>query len=136
MSSPRPKAETGPRPDRLAVGEMALKSCPAPGCPELVEHGYCSEHQGFGYQRGPDAADRQAIYNSRRWKALRRQVQKSDPWCAVIGCQNLATQLDHIVPLRTVLANGLDPYDRANVQPLCAKHPGEKTRTEQYGFKA
>ncbi len=113
-----------------------MKACPAPGCDKLVSKGYCPDHTSYGYQRGPGAGTRQAIYNSRRWKALARQVKREQPWCNVPGCHTLTQQVDHIIPLRVMLEQGLDPYARQAVQGLCLKHHGEKTRQEQYGFKA
>ncbi len=112
------------------------KACPAPGCPELVVRGYCPDHKNMGYQRDDAAKDRAKVYASPRWRGLRRRIMREQPWCAVIGCNNLATDLDHIMPLRVILETGGDPYARVGLQPLCAKHHGEKTRQEQYGFKA
>lgn len=72
------------------------------------------------------------VYNSKRWKGLRQTVRKEQPHCAVPGCMQLWTDLDHITPLSV---NDENPYDRQNVQGLCRKHHSEKTRKEVYGFK-
>jgi len=112
------------------------KACPAPGCDKLVSRGYCPDHKQLGYQRDDAAKVRAKVYADRRWKALCRQVRREQPWCNVPGCNQLTNQVDHIVTLRTILANGGDPYRRDGVQGLCAFHHGQKTRAEQYGYKA
>lgn len=103
-----------------------------PSCPNLVQGGYCDDHKNMGYQRDVGSRERAKVYASIRWRGLRRTVLKEQPWCNVLGCNNPATDVDHIQGL----AQGGAPYDRANLQALCAKHHGEKTRQEQYGFKA
>ncbi len=109
-----------------------LKNCGAPACPNLVAGGYCDDHRNMGYQRDVGSRERAKVYASIRWRGLRRQVLREQPWCATLGCNNLATDVDHIQPL----AQAGEPYDRANLQALCARCHGLKTRQENYGFKA
>lgn len=87
------------------------------------------------YHSTDEARTRKGIYNSRRWRGLRRTVLRARPWCEATDCHNLATDLDHIVPLRVILANGADPFDLANVQPLCKRHHSEKTAREVFSRK-
>jgi 5-methylcytosine-specific restriction endonuclease McrA len=58
---------------------------------------------------------------------------RSEAWCRVPDCPNLATDIDHVVPLRVIIANGGDPFDLTNVQPLCRRHHSEKTAREVFG---
>lgn len=57
---------------------------------------------------------------------LAKRVRREQPWCAVSGCPNLTEQADHIVPLRTLLDGGGDPYDRSNIEGLCRPCHGRK----------
>lgn len=50
--------------------------------------------------------------------------------CAVPGCPQLATELDHVVP---VSQGGTD--DRANVQGLCTDHHRDKTQGESHATR-
>jgi len=112
-----------------------LHVCADPECPELCEPGepYCAEH-------ALDAADvRQAsdrkikarstwrwVYKDPRWQGLRRQVRLEQPFCIVAGCQELTHDIDHVVALQ----DGGAPFDRDNVQGMCAKDHARKTREE------
>ena len=63
------------------------------------------------------------VYKSQRWVDLRARVLKEDPVCAVPGCQERSTSVDHIVSL----GNGGNPFDRSNLRGMCyphhSKHP-------------
>lgn len=107
-------------------------SCPAPGCPELTFGGRCPKHRAEAerpYRQTPEAKARKKIYNSRRGAGVRRTVLSATPWCAVEGCQELATEVDHVLSL----ADGGDPWSAANLQALCHRHHAEKTARETFG---
>ena len=72
------------------------------------------------------------VYADPRWKMLKAQVRREQPWCAVPGCEQPTRECDHIVPLR----DGGELFDRRNVQGLCKKHHSEKTAEETWGRKA
>jgi len=57
-----------------------------------------------------------------RWRALRTRILAEQPVCAVAGCGQASTQVDHILPL----ARGGHPYDRGNLQGMCAAHNASK----------
>lgn len=57
-----------------------------------------------------------------RWRKLRAQVLREQPFCAVAGCNRASTQVDHVL----ALARGGDPYDRSNLQGMCATHNAMK----------
>lgn len=59
------------------------------------------------------------IYNTKRWKEVRRLVLEEDGdchWCRLKGKRTQATQVDHVIELD----RGGDPYDRSNLVPCCA----------------
>ncbi len=97
--------------------------CATPGCPTLTHAGHCPEHQEAARSRNQE---RNNLYSSKRWRMLRRQVLTAQPWCAVLGCTELARDVDHITPL----AQGGSPWDKTNLQGLCKPHHSQKTRTE------
>ena len=73
------------------------------------------------------------LYDSARWKRLRRLVLTSEPMCrmcAEIGKATLASVADHVTPI----AAGGDPWSLDNLQPLCAPcHDGAKAEQESTG---
>jgi 5-methylcytosine-specific restriction protein A len=63
---------------------------------------------------------------------LARKVKHEEPLCRACiqegkDFPEVTTQVDHITPLE----QGGAPYDRANLQGLCAHHHSVKTRREQ-----
>ncbi len=70
-----------------------------------------------------------AFYDSRKWRRARLQVLASDPECATEGCEQLATDVDHIRPIR----DGGAWLDRANLQALCHACHTKKTVRETDG---
>jgi 5-methylcytosine-specific restriction endonuclease McrA len=102
-----------------------IRSCIKPGCPEPATYrGRCQRH-AKQRERTINRAGRQ-VYATKRWKVARRRVLFEQPLCAIEGCMEIATDVDHIVPL----PEG-EPYARDNLQGLCRKHHGVKTRSEQ-----
>jgi 5-methylcytosine-specific restriction protein A len=74
-----------------------------------------------------------AVHGSARWQAVRAQVLRDEPLCracAAAGRTELATQVDHIVPVRVRpdLA-----YERTNLQPLCTVCHAAKSTAERGG---
>lgn len=108
-----------------------LRVCLAEGCPQLVRApaSRCPEHA-----RAYDAAHRgdfRWVYQSPEWKRLRADVLERERYCRMPGCNTMATDVDHIVPL----ADGGAPFDRKNVQPLCKFHHSQKTAREVWHTK-
>jgi 5-methylcytosine-specific restriction endonuclease McrA len=66
------------------------------------------------------------VYNDPRWKRLCAQVKREQPTCAVTGCTERTTDVDHVLGLQ----DGGDPFNRANLQGLCKKHHSSKTASE------
>ncbi len=57
------------------------------------------------------------------WRQLRIRVLAEQPTCAVIGCGRLATEVDHIRPLKFSPELALD---RSNLQGMCKTHNASK----------
>jgi hypothetical protein len=117
--------------------QRAPLSCACPGClscggrcPNLTAGGRCPSCTGQARKFEPHDKVRKKIYNSARWRGLRRQVQAETAWCSVDGCLELWTDLDHEPPLRVLLEQGLDPFARKHVNPLCHSHHSAKTLEE------
>lgn len=77
-------------------------------------------------QNKPSRADyfRGSLYNKSRWKRFSAIYRKEYPFC--VKCGKLADDVDHIQPL----VDGGDPYDYDNLQSLCKKCHGKKTKKE------
>jgi len=73
-----------------------------------------------------------AVYNTKRWQVRRRAFLAEHPRCVAMLCLNMATNVDHVLPIGTP---GVDPFDESNWQPLCAKHHSAKTIREVVHFK-
>jgi 5-methylcytosine-specific restriction protein A len=102
--------------------------CRAPRCPEEPIPGryYCARHTRQRDKARHASRPERTVYNSSRWRFLRRRILFETPFCAIAECGELATDVDHIVPIN----DGGAPYERANLQGLCSHHHGQKTRAE------
>lgn len=94
-------------------------SCTFPGCIQKVRRGArCDQHQRPG-----DDSPLQRFYKSGNWRNARARVLREQPVCACPGCpkhagqrcQQLATDVDHIVSM----TDGGSMLDRSNLQGLC-----------------
>ena len=65
-------------------------------------------------------------YGTTRWRKLRKFMLALDPLCR--ECQGIATVLDHIQPVR----DGGNPWEPANLQPLCAACHASKSGKEAH----
>ena len=111
------------------------RPCAQPGCPELVDSGYCDKHkQQAGYydkQRGSSSA---RGYGS-RWQKYRRLWLSRQPLCIHCLDKNRVTQatdVDHIV----AVSGPSDPlfWRPSNHQSLCHSCHSSKTARENGGF--
>lgn len=113
--------------------QRPARPCRAPGCPNLVRGpgSYCPEHarevqRRYDAERG--SPSRRGY--GRNWRRLRAIVLAEQPLCAdpdgVHGDEPpLATEVDHIVPLRAGGTNA-----RSNLQALCKSCHSRKTARE------
>jgi 5-methylcytosine-specific restriction endonuclease McrA len=72
--------------------------------------------------------DDRRVYQSPRWKGLRRAKLARDPWCEwPEGCGRIATIVDHIVSIRD---GGPDFPDLDDLSSTCFAHHSTKTLRE------
>ena len=88
--------------------DAPLRPCPHPGCPELTRGGRCAEHEKL---RNQQIDERRSAPSLRgydvRWEHLRKHKLAVNPMCQMrTHCahlsitQQLANQVDHIIPIR------------------------------------
>lgn len=115
----------------------ALKVCPAPGCPNLVESGRCDQHRRAADKARGTARDRG--YNSPgHTRRFRPMVLARDPICVLCLEEGLAPRLATVAdhwPLsrRELVARGMDPDDPVHGRGLCDWHHGRETARNQPG---
>jgi 5-methylcytosine-specific restriction endonuclease McrA len=104
--------------------------CVEPGCGDLAPFGQarCERH-ATDLQRDLHAGSARRVYASSRWAAVRRAVLARDPTCVACGAAP-SSDVDHVRPLREVLASGGDPFDEANLMALCSSCHSRKTAAE------
>lgn len=104
-------------PSKLAR-PCSVMGCPnraAPGSSRCAEH--AEEYKRASERERPSAAARGYGH---RWRAIRARYLKLHPRCEV--CGELASELDHIIPIR---AGGTNHWD--NLQALCKSCHSKKT---------
>src|SRR5262245_25535918 len=103
---------------------MPNTPCLEPSCPAFATYrGRC-----FRHARQRDAEiQRQGkrIYNSKRWRILRRKKLSQDPLCN--RCGKVADVVHHVRGVE------LDPWGMANLESLCAGCHNAETRAQQTG---
>jgi len=108
---------------------MTAHPCRSPGCGTLIrgKHGHCETHRSQARARAdenrPSAASRGYGPD---WRRRRADFLDEHDTCLV--CGDLATEVDHIVPLSR---GGAD--DESNWQPLCKTHHSVKTGRHDRG---
>jgi|Tabmets5t2r1_1033131.scaffolds.fasta_scaffold183031_1 5-methylcytosine-specific restriction enzyme A len=122
---------------------MPIKLCTVTGCREKAgPRGKCPDHMRE-YERERSRRRRKAtggIFKTAMWQHRRRQAfQRAGgicqcegcPACVRVystgpGCERIATDVDHVVPLD----RGGAPYDASNHQALCSGCHRDKTARE------
>jgi 5-methylcytosine-specific restriction enzyme A len=104
------------------------KPCCEPMCPMLVPRGTarCAPHaaaQAAEYERRRRLDWTRAIYATPEYRRLRLEVLADNPMC--VGCGGIATQADHIVPIRE---NPRLALVRANLAPRCRRCHVRRTK--------
>lgn len=101
--------------------------CVEPGCGAYASYrGRCHYHAKVNNRRTHNANNK-AIYNSKRWRIIRKAQLFAVPLCEQEGCEQVATDVHH----RIDLDQGGAPFDRANLESLCRAHHSQRTRAEQ-----
>lgn len=92
---------------------MPTRLCLEARCPEPAKYrGRCATH-ARSINRTTHRNRR--IYNSKRWAMTRQRVLFEQPLCATDGCDELSTDVHHIVDLEA----GGDPWARSNLEAHC-----------------
>lgn len=114
-----------------------LGPCLVQGCPQrAVRRGRCEKHAALAEERyakeHPEQDDRASAaargYDA-KWRRIRAQYLKAHPRCMWPGCDELATDADHMLPKAQ---GGTDAW--SNLQALCHRHHSIKTDTVDGGF--
>lgn len=152
----------GGRPEGVSEGVMPSRPkrpCAHPGCPELVDKGYCEKHQKY---KRTETKEQRRAQDQRRGSAHERgytsKWQRYSKWflrqpdnvfckLQLPGCTNLAQCVDHVEPP----SSPEDPlfWDPKNHQAACIHcnsvkgrrmmvgkaEPFEANKKEKYGNK-
>jgi 5-methylcytosine-specific restriction protein A len=105
-----------------------LQPCGEVGCPELVERGRCPAHtKSLAASRGTTKERGYAgTWKRLRLMVLRRDLHVCQECLRREGRTERATDVDHII----ALTDGGPRLDMENLQSLCSKCHGQKTRKE------
>lgn len=111
---------------------MTRRPCLVPGCSKWAEtKGRCVIHSKDQERDERDLERLRLgpgrIYSRKRWLILRRRVLHNEPLCR--QCGNIATEVDHIVPI----SEGGAEWAVANLQSLCGPCHAAKTARELAG---
>lgn len=79
-------------------------------------------------------------YNTPAWRTFSKWFKDANPVCCVDGCKKPTYYTDHKVRVLDWIAQGGNPLDHANCQPLCYgcgnKKTGKEGRSKQLNKKA
>ena len=107
---------------------MPSSPCLEPGCPNVATYrGRCEDHYR---ERTADLRRRVsgfAIYATKRWRAVRRQVLRRDRYTCQ-HCGRWGNEVDHIVPIQ----RGGPEWELSNLQTLCKRCHSRKTAKETW----
>ena len=116
---------------------MIKKLCCHMGCPRtrLEGHRYCEKHlddedkdneryteylkNKYTQQGSRLPEDKQAFYNTSRWRKMRRDFLKENPYC--VYCGSLADQVHHDFPEKYNYYNEEEFYDVSHLVSVCAE---------------
>lgn len=109
---------------------LRYATCAEPGCPEVVKTTYCDDCRRTKDRTFKAAApERRKVYESKRWRAIRRRILRRDPFCVCDrdccpnGCQELSTVVDHVID---IVAGGA-PFELANLRGMAKRCHDRKT---------
>lgn len=123
---------------------VAKKYCSHSGCKRLIglNKRYCERHKPKQQHTSKTSMFANEIHSSSRWRKTSILYREAHPICEAClkaskegdqsrekraGMINLATSVDHIVPL---FAGG-EPFDWNNLQALCDYHHALKSQRER-----
>lgn len=114
------------------MAKKAIRQCLHPYCSEVVRYPekYCHKHKTQINKQEYIRRGRLKVKQyASDWQIIRRAKLRRNPVCEWRGCEKLATEVDHIVPLNSGGNNSF-----SNLQSLCAYHHRLKTIKYDGGF--
>ena len=93
--------------------------CKFPGCPNLTDGSYCTEHKQTEnrrynkYQRNQFNAKKYG----KRWKQISKQYREANPLCEICSAAGRLTPAESVHHIRKVADGGTHNWD--NLQALC-----------------
>lgn len=113
---------------------ISLKPCALPGCPNLVERGYCKTHDEYNKPKRNNEAFKKLdskktkesikFYVSPAWRKVSKHYRKLHPICE--RCERTrplnpqaSVLVHHIKPLEYVIRDKESPYNFRNLEALC-----------------
>lgn len=108
------------------------KPCRYPGCKELTDERYCTEHKQLmdkQYRQNERDLEAEKFYQSKEWRNLRRVKLNINPLCEECFRHNryaMAEVVDHIIPIKY----GGARLDITNLQSLCKSCHSSKSARE------
>lgn len=107
---------------RRLAGPCSVYPCPDAG----TIRGKCPRHASLGeLERNKKRTASLAVYRSPQWRRFRAEVLDARPYCEHKGCNELATDVDHI----NTIEEGGEAFSEDNVASLCHPHHSAKTAT-------
>jgi 5-methylcytosine-specific restriction endonuclease McrA len=108
---------------------MPTRLCANPGCPNPATYrGRCATCSTRNERSINRAGHR--IYRTKRWEILRRRVLYDQPLCPGVQGATCGALAEHVHHIKDI-ADGGDPWARANLLGLCAPCHSRITRLEQ-----
>jgi 5-methylcytosine-specific restriction protein A len=112
------------------------RPCGAPRCAGFADPGrsYCTAHQreSWRQQNAQRPRELRAFYDSPEWRSLRAAHLELHPACEdceASGRATPATQVDHVLPLRSRPELALEP---SNLRSLCKACHSSKTLIDRH----
>jgi 5-methylcytosine-specific restriction protein A len=111
-----------------------FRRCAHPTCRALVRDGTgarCPRHQAEAdaarraYDQARQTDPLHSLYSTPAWRAFRAGILSARPRC--VDCGDVATDLDHLIPVRAAPGRALDPE---NVVPRCHRDHARRTSRE------
>lgn len=102
--------------------KKALRPCRYPGCPQLVEQGYCEAHAEIAAEMRRGAVVRdpevQRLYDLRVWKRMRMAQLRKQPWCEECLKEGKYTPAEHVHHMERHQGD-METFLNSPLQSLC-----------------
>ena len=100
--------------------------CAASSCREIIPRGdrFCEDHSHLNPANQKKSDPR---YHTKQWREVRKQVLLRDNYICTCGCNQPATEVDHIDPWK----EGGGFFDMDNLQSLTKACHTRKTQKER-----